>query len=139
MKKYFLTIIIFILLINFLKFDKSIETFQYSNNYNIYLIEVNNKKISEIKNIFNDININDYLIISYSIANNYNEYIKKDINSINIKQDSFIKSFNDYLNNYNKILFKYNLDSEIGKAPIIEKITIKTTYDIYENLLYKLK
>lgn len=135
MKRYYWTIIFFIILFLVLSHYKKTEipVFNEIEDYNNYEIELN-KTILETREIFSNISELDYVVLSYEILNNYNEYIKNDINSIIIEPNSFIVSFREYLNEYNKILFKYNLDYNVGSNIIINKVFLKTTNDIYEQI-----
>ena len=118
--------------------SKSVFLEQENTIYNIYHIKLDNITLNKYKNIFNNIDPKKYKILNFKFINNYNKKLTSEINRIKIENGHYLEAIDEYVNEYLKVLNKYNIESEISKVKnanmLIEEITIYTTIDIYTQI-----
>lgn len=99
--------------------------------------------MSDYLNIFASLNNVDYQILDFKIENNYKENIQKEIENIKISKGDYLETLDNYLKEYQNILNKYDLTSELAKINaaniVIGELTIFTTIDGYNAIYDKIK
>lgn len=143
MKKYVYLLMVICFSISFFysfNNNKNIEPVFNENNLGTYVITFNNGiSLNEYKNIFKNLDINNYYIKNFSFEDRFHDKMNNEINNISLKGGNYLESLNEYVDKYIKILDKYNKELEIDRIYSgnmrISKIYINCLSDIYNEIL----
>ncbi len=106
--------------------------------YRIYKINLDNITLDEYVSIFKNIDENYYEIMDIRFDNNYDKKISKELDLVKIKPGNYIDCMSEYIDKYVRILYKYDIDSEVSKIKngnmLISYIKIYTLESIIEEI-----
>lgn len=119
MKKYTYTIIIFLFSYTFLlSFDNEqvvVSTFNETDVYKVYkVVYEDGITIDKYKDMFVNINPNDYYILGITTYNNYSFNVKDSISKIELSKGSYMEVLDEYISKYKDILYLNNLEDDIS-------------------------
>lgn len=139
-KKYLITYLFIIFLsfcfISYTKEEETFPVFNENKQYDMYVLTYHNPlSFSKYQELFQNLNKDDYKILSFSLNHHYQDSIEYQINQIILSKGDYLSAIDEYLKSYKNILYEFDFYSDIDRINrndfSITKITMYSNYEVY--------